>query len=111
MIEIIRDHAHRVKHWSSGDMALCWTAARMTAAQAQFRRVKGYRQLPALDVCGIYFFESKKALAAFRESELARTIPTALKRSMSAAKSTTCSTHCGPNGGPFTDFDRAAVTP
>jgi hypothetical protein len=29
------------------------------------------------DVCGIYFFESKEALAAFRETELAKTIPTA----------------------------------
>ncbi|MCB9512283.1 MAG: YdhR family protein [Deferribacteres bacterium] len=28
-------------------------------------------------VCGIYFFESKAALAAFRETELAKTIPTA----------------------------------
>ncbi len=29
------------------------------------------------DACGIYFFEDKKALAAFRESELAKTIPAA----------------------------------
>lgn len=29
------------------------------------------------DVCGIYFFESQEALSAFRESELAKTIPTA----------------------------------
>ena len=29
------------------------------------------------DVCGIYFFEDQNALSAFRESELARTIPTA----------------------------------
>ena len=29
------------------------------------------------DVCGIYFFESKEALAAFRDTELAKTIPTA----------------------------------
>ena len=29
------------------------------------------------DVCGIYFFEDQKALAAFRETELAKTIPTA----------------------------------
>jgi hypothetical protein len=29
------------------------------------------------DVCGIYFFESDGALAAFRETELARTIPVA----------------------------------
>ena len=29
------------------------------------------------DVCGIYFFESKEALAAFRDTELAKTIPSA----------------------------------
>lgn len=29
------------------------------------------------DVCGIYFFESKEALAAFRETELAKSIPDA----------------------------------
>ena len=29
------------------------------------------------DVCGIYFFESRDALLAFRETELARTIPDA----------------------------------
>lgn len=29
------------------------------------------------DVCGIYFFEDKKSLANFRESELAKTIPEA----------------------------------
>ncbi|RKZ13728.1 hypothetical protein DRQ53_12905 [bacterium] len=29
------------------------------------------------DVCGIYFFESSAALAAFRDTELAQTIPSA----------------------------------
>lgn len=29
------------------------------------------------DVCGIYFFENKEALSAFRDTELARTIPNA----------------------------------
>jgi hypothetical protein len=29
------------------------------------------------DVCGIYFFEDREALSAFRETELARTIPAA----------------------------------
>ena len=29
------------------------------------------------DVCGVYFFESKEALAAFRDTELAKTIPSA----------------------------------
>lgn len=48
MIEIVRHHAHRVKRWQHGEMALRWTAAGMLAAEAQFRRVKGFRQLPAL---------------------------------------------------------------
>jgi hypothetical protein len=29
------------------------------------------------DVCGIYFFKSEEALNAFRDSELAETVPTA----------------------------------
>ena len=29
------------------------------------------------DLCGIYFFENQAALAAYRETELAQTIPTA----------------------------------
>ena len=37
-----------VKHWQHGEMALRWTAAGMLAAEAQFRRVKGFRQLPQL---------------------------------------------------------------
>jgi putative transposase len=48
MIETVRDHAGRMKRWSSGEMALRWAAAGMLAAQAQFRRVKGYQELPAL---------------------------------------------------------------
>jgi putative transposase len=50
MIEIIRDHAGRVKRWSSGEMALRWAAAGMLAAQGQLRRVKGYQELPQLAV-------------------------------------------------------------
>jgi putative transposase len=48
MIEIVRDHARRVKRWADGEMALRWAAAGMLAAEAQFRRVKGYQQLPEL---------------------------------------------------------------
>jgi transposase-like protein len=47
-IEIVRDHARNVKHWQNGDMRLRWAAAGMLAASTQFRRVKGYRQLPLL---------------------------------------------------------------
>lgn len=48
MIEIVRHHSRRVKRWQHGEMALRWTAAGMLAAENQFRRVKGFRQLPQL---------------------------------------------------------------
>jgi len=48
MIEIVRDHATRVKRWESGEMALRWAAAGMLAAQGQFRRVRGFAGLPLL---------------------------------------------------------------
>jgi transposase-like protein len=48
MIEIVRDHARNVKRWQPGDMRLRWAAAGMLEASKQFRRVKGYRQLPRL---------------------------------------------------------------
>jgi putative transposase len=48
MIEIVRQHASNVKRWRDGEMALRWAAAGMEAARSQFRRVKGYRQLPRL---------------------------------------------------------------
>ena len=48
MIEIVRAHAANVKRWRDGEMALRWAAAGMEAARDQFRRVKGYRQLPEL---------------------------------------------------------------
>jgi len=48
MIEIVREHASNVKRWRDGEMALRWAAAGMEAARSQFRRIKGYRQLPQL---------------------------------------------------------------
>lgn len=48
MIEIVRDHARNVKRWQPGDMRLRWAAAGMQEAAKQFRRVKGFRQLPDL---------------------------------------------------------------
>jgi transposase-like protein len=44
-IDIIKVHARNVKRWRPGDMRLRWAAAGMLAAQAQYRRVQGYRQL------------------------------------------------------------------
>jgi hypothetical protein len=54
---------------------------RLLDRRPRFRDVPGlvqkvYGRDPATgDVCGIYFFESSDALEAFRETELARTIP------------------------------------
>jgi putative transposase len=48
MIEIVRRTSRNVKRWSSGEMALRWTAAGMLEAERQFRRVIGYKQLAAL---------------------------------------------------------------
>lgn len=48
MIEIVREHSSNVKRWRDGEMTLRWAAAGMELARSQFRRVKGYRQLPQL---------------------------------------------------------------
>ena len=48
MIGICRHHARNVKRWRDGDMARRWCAAGMIEAGKQFRRIKGYRQLPIL---------------------------------------------------------------
>jgi hypothetical protein len=46
----VRRTARNVKRWSSGEMALRWTAAGMLEAEGQFRKVIGYRQLAKLAV-------------------------------------------------------------
>ena len=50
MIECVRRSARNVKRWSSGEMALRWSAAGMLEAEGQFRRVIGYRDLAKLAV-------------------------------------------------------------
>ena len=56
---------------------------RLLERRPQFREVPGLlqkvygRDRATGDVCGIYFFETEEALDAFRETELARTIPAA----------------------------------
>jgi putative transposase len=50
MIETVRRVSRNVKHWSSGDMCLRWTAAGMLEAQRQFRRIIGYPDLAKLAV-------------------------------------------------------------
>ena len=50
MMGTIRRVSRNVKHWRSASMALRWTAAAMSEAKKGFRRLKAYKQLPALRV-------------------------------------------------------------
>jgi len=56
---------------------------RALVRKPEFKKVPGLiqkiygRDEATGDWCGIYFFENRQALAAFRETELAKTIPTA----------------------------------
>ena len=45
MIDSVRAINRNVKNWSSGEMAMRWTAAGMLEAESQFRKVDGYRGL------------------------------------------------------------------
>jgi putative transposase len=50
MISTVRVIHRNVKHWSSGEMCLRWTAAGMLEAESRFRKVQGYRGLATLAV-------------------------------------------------------------
>jgi putative transposase len=50
MIDCVRTTQRNVKHWSSGEMGMRWTAAGMLEAEKQFRKVIGYTQLPQLAI-------------------------------------------------------------
>jgi len=50
MIGICRATSRNVKRWQNGDMCLRWTAAGMLEAEAQFRKIIGYKHLAALAV-------------------------------------------------------------
>ena len=50
MIDCVRVTQHNVKRWSSGEMAMRWTAAGMLEAEKQFRKVIGYLELPKLAI-------------------------------------------------------------
>ena len=50
MISAVRVIHRNVKHWSSGDMCLRWTAAGMLEAETRFRKVEGYRGLANLAI-------------------------------------------------------------
>jgi hypothetical protein len=59
------------------------------------------------EVCGIYFFESEDALAAFAESELAQTIPSAYEAVDVRREVYEVLYPLRPERGPFADVDSA----
>jgi hypothetical protein len=59
------------------------------------------------DVCGIYFFESGEALRAFRESELARTIPSAYEAEEVRREAYDVLYPLWPERGPFPSAENA----
>lgn len=50
MMGTVRRVCRNVKRWDSAAMALRWTAAAMLEAKKGFRRLKAYKQLPALRI-------------------------------------------------------------
>jgi transposase-like protein len=62
-VDIIKVHARNVKRWQGGDMRLRWAAAGMLAAETQYRRVKGYRQLDKLDRALTHTINQQRQLA------------------------------------------------
>ena len=50
MIATVRVIHRNVKHWSSGEMSMRWTAAGMLEAETRFRKVQGYRGLATIAI-------------------------------------------------------------
>ena len=70
MIEIVRRTQRNVKRWSSGEMALRWTAAGMLEAERQFRRIIGYRDLATLVVAIERDHDSRRAPHTTKEAAI-----------------------------------------
>jgi len=80
---------------------------RLLERRPRFRDVPGLvqkiygRDESTGDVCGIYFFEDQSALSAFRETELAKTIPTAYQAKEIRPEVYEVLYPLHPNRGPF----------
>ncbi len=44
----VEDHCRRVKRWRAGDHLQRWVASALLKVESRFRRIKGYKELPAL---------------------------------------------------------------
>ncbi len=57
---VVEEKCGRVKKWQGGDMKLRWVASGLLIAEEQFRRVKGYREIPQLVAVMRALVRSKK---------------------------------------------------
>ena len=46
--DIVKTNARRVKRWNGSEMVLRWIGTGPITAEAQFRRVRGYKQMKLL---------------------------------------------------------------
>lgn len=82
---------------------------RMLERRPRFREVAGLiqkvygRDETSGELCGIYFFEDRSDLAAFRETELARTIPSAYEALEVRAETYEVLYPLYPERGPFAE--------
>ena len=67
----IRRVSRNVKRWQSASMALRWTAAAMHEAKKGFRRLKAYKQLPALRAALAAHYEKQSNNSALAQKEKA----------------------------------------
>jgi hypothetical protein len=90
---------------------------RLLERRPRFREVSGLvqkiygRDATTGDVCGIYFFDSGEALTAFRETELARTIPAAYEAVDVRREAYELLYSLWPERGPFAVVGHATDTP
>jgi putative transposase len=59
MMGTVRRVTRNVKRWRSSSMALRWTAAAMNEAKKGFRKLKAYKQLPALRLAPAAHYEKE----------------------------------------------------
>jgi transposase-like protein len=66
----VREIGRRVRHWQSGTMVLRWTAAGVLEAERAFRKVTGYRAMPAL-VAALRAHDSNRARSGVDQTDKA----------------------------------------
>jgi putative transposase len=66
----VREIGRRVRHWQSGTMVLRWTAAGVLEAERGFRKLAGYRAMPAL-VAALRAHDTNSARSGVDETQKA----------------------------------------